>query len=126
MAERATKKKTKAGTKKTASAAKTKKATKEKAKEKEEKTLKDKTLEELILDKPSGKYEVVELIAFWAKQLRQKEEHRHLTQMEVLERAMHEILSGEVSEKEVAKKMASAAPMNGKGKEEAASKPFKK
>ncbi len=58
-------------------------------------------LEHLILDKSVGKYQVVELISFRAKHLRTLEECRHLTQTEVLELAMREVLSGKLSEDEL-------------------------
>ena len=75
----------------------------------------DKTLEELILNKSSGKYQVVELISFRAKYLRQQEDFRHLTQTEVLELAMREVLSGELDENELTKQMLAAPPStNGK------------
>lgn len=66
------------------------------------------SLDQLVLDKKEGKYRVVELVSFWAKTLRAKEEHRHLTQNEVLELALTQVLSGDVSEKEVEKLMAAA------------------
>lgn len=63
-------------------------------------------LEQLVLDKKEGKYGVVPMISVWAKELRKLEEHRHLTQNEVLELAMSEVLAGKVSDKELAKRMA--------------------
>lgn len=63
-------------------------------------------LEKLILNKRSGKYRVVELISFWAKELRKLEEHRHLTQTEILELAMTEVLGEKISEAELLKKKA--------------------
>lgn len=66
-------------------------------------------LEQLVLDRKIGKYGLVAVISAWSKELRKMEEHRHLTQMEVLELAMTEVLSGKVSEKDVAKHMAAAA-----------------
>lgn len=68
------------------------------------------SLEQLVLDRKEGKYRIVELAAFWTKQLRLKEEHRHLTQTEVLELALYQVLSGEVTEKEV-EKLKRAAPV---------------
>lgn len=70
------------------------------------------SVDQLVLDKKEGKYRVVELVSFWAKTLKGKEEHRHLTQNEILELALHQVLSGEVSEKEIekAKLAAPAAP----------------
>jgi hypothetical protein len=63
-------------------------------------------LEQLVLDKKEGKYGVVPMISVWAKELRKLEEHRHLTQNEVLELAMSEVLAGKVSDKELAKRLA--------------------
>lgn len=80
------------------------------------------TLEQLVLDKRSGKYQVVEKISFWAKELRKLEEHRHLTQTEILELAMTEVLGGKVCEDDLAKKMAEAKASEGpKGSEDSES-----
>lgn len=68
------------------------------------------SLDQMVLDKKEGKYRVVELVSFWAKTLRAKEEHRHLTQNEVLELALTQVLSGEVAEKDVEKLKAAAPP----------------
>ncbi len=83
----------------------------------------EKTLEELILNRTHGKYQVVELISFHAKHLRQLEEFRHLTQTEVLELAMREVLSGTVSEEELLKKLIATPKATGK---KDAEKPAKK
>jgi len=83
----------------------------------------EKTLEELVLSKLTGKYQVVDSISNWAKHLRQQEEHRHLTQTEVVELAMREVLSGKVSDKEIAKNTVSTPPP---GSEELATKPAAK
>lgn len=79
-------------------------------------------LEHLILDKSVGKYQVVELISFRAKHLRTLEECRHLTQTEVLELAMREVLSGELSEDELYKELLVAPSPNGKKDDKAAKK----
>lgn len=81
------------------------------------------SLQELILNKRTGKYEVIEQMSFWAKHLRKMEEHRHLTQTEILELAMQEILSGRVSAEDVDKMMAGDAA---KAKKEAVEKTPKK
>ena len=60
-------------------------------------------LEQLILDRKEGKYRLVELTSYWAKQLRAREEHRHLTQTELLELALQQVLSGEAVEKDLEK-----------------------
>ncbi|MEK9144061.1 MAG: hypothetical protein AAB339_00455 [Elusimicrobiota bacterium] len=91
-----------------------KKAEKEKAPE----TPVTQSLEQMVLDKRSGKYEVVARIAFWAKELRKLEEHRHLTQNDLLERAMEDVLGGKVSEKELIKRIAEAPPPPSAGSED--------
>jgi len=63
------------------------------------------TLEQLVLDKKEGKYGVVALISFWAKELRKQEEHRHLTQTDILEKAMAEVLGGKIDLKDLEKRM---------------------
>ncbi len=68
-----------------------------------------KPIEEMILNYQGEKYLAIPLAALWAKVLRRKEENRHLTQNEVLELALREILSGAVDWKEVQKSAAEAA-----------------
>lgn len=80
-------------------------------------------LEQLILDKEKGKYQAVDLISEWAKELRKLEEHRHLTQAEIIDLAMSDVLSGRIGEKEIRKRQA-ASSTNGAGEE--AEKPAKK
>lgn len=63
-------------------------------------------LQELILNKRTGKYEVIDQMSFWAKQLRKQEEHRHLTQTEILDLSICEVLSGKVSKEELDNLMA--------------------
>lgn len=84
--------------------------TKKKAHGEKEEAAAPLSLEQRVLDKKEGKYRVVELAAFWAKSLRGREEHRHLTQNELLELALEQVLSGEVSEKEVEKAKRAAPP----------------
>jgi hypothetical protein len=75
----------------------------------------DTPLEQLILNKAEGKYRVVELIAFLAKQLRGEEKYRHLNQTELLEYAMRKLLASEESELENLYKELLVAPSpNGK------------
>lgn len=74
----------------------------------------EKTVEQLILDRKHGKYGVVALISFWAKELRKQEENRHLTQAELLERAIREILSETVSLKDIEKRMMAGGADDGK------------
>ncbi|HVC09304.1 MAG TPA: hypothetical protein VNH15_05140 [Elusimicrobiota bacterium] len=78
-----------------------KKAAKE-APENEE-SAKSKSLEELILDYRGEKYAVVPVASAWAKVLRHREENRHLTANQLLEMALKDVLSGEVTWKEVNK-----------------------
>ena len=75
-------------------------------------------IDQLVLDKKDGKYRVVELVSFHAKALRAKEEHRHLTQNEVLELALTQVLSGEVLEKDLEKARAAAPPVPQAAEEE--------
>ena len=70
-------------------------------KEKSEKTvvedLSGMSLEQLILDKATTKYTLVSLAAEWAKQLRKSEEWRHLTQNEILDKALEDTIKGTVT-----------------------------
>ena len=66
-----------------------------------------KPIEELILNFPAGKYSAIPLAAQWARVLRRKEEHRHLTSNEILELALRDVLSGEVDWKDLKKALAS-------------------
>lgn len=71
-----------------------------------------KSLEEMILNFPEGKYSAIPLAALWAKVLRRKEEHRHLTGNEILDLALKDVLGGEITWKD-AKKFAAVAPEPG-------------
>lgn len=97
--------------------------TKKKAEAVEEKA--PQSLEQLVLDKKEGKYRVVELVSYWAKSLRTKEEHRHLTQNELLELALQQVLAGAVTEKEL-EKAKQAAPSPDAASEEPLEKAKKK
>lgn len=77
-------------------------AKKEAAKAKEEKSA-PKPVAELILNYPEGKYDAIPLAAAWAKILRGREENRHLTQSELLDVAIRDVLSGEIVWKDVQK-----------------------
>jgi hypothetical protein len=68
--------------------------------------LKPKSIEEMILNFPGGKYSIVPLAALWAKVLRRREEHRHRTSNEILELALCEVLSGQIGWKDLKKAMA--------------------
>lgn len=65
-----------------------------------------KTLEELILNYPGGKYTAIPLAAQWAKVLRRREEHRHLTSNEILDLALKDVLGGAVDWDDVRKALA--------------------
>lgn len=71
-----------------------------------------KSIEEMILNYPSGKYSAIPLAALWAKELRRREEHRHLTSNEILDLALRDVLSGDVDWKDL-KKAISASSAGG-------------
>lgn len=80
----------------------------------------EKSLDELILNFSVGKYTAIPLTALYAKELRRREENRHLTGNEILEMALHEVLTGKIDWKDL-KKVApapveAAASSNGDGK----------
>jgi len=68
-----------------------------------------KTVDEMILNYPNGKYSAIPLAALWAKVLRKKEENRHLTPAELLDLALKDVLSGGVDWKDVKKAMTAAS-----------------
>ena len=65
-----------------------------------------KTTEELILNFGKGKYSAIPMAALWAKELKRREENRHLTPAEILDLALRDVLGGKVDWKDL--KMASA------------------
>ncbi len=67
-----------------------------------------KTTEEMILNFPRGKYSAIPMAALWAKELKKREENRHLTPAELLDLAVREVLGGKVDWKDL-KKAAAAA-----------------
>lgn len=69
-----------------------------------------KTTDELILNYQLDKYSAIPLAAIWAKELRRKEENRHMTANEVLEAALRDVLSGDVDWKTIKKCLAAAPP----------------
>ncbi len=83
--------------------------TKKQAQPKEE-AAEPKSLDEMILNFPNGKYSAIPLAALWAKVLRRREEHRHLTANEILDLALKEVLSGEIDWKDVKKANAALPP----------------
>ena len=68
-----------------------------------------KSTEELILNYQTDKYSAIPLAAVWAKELRRKEENRHLTANEILELALRDVLTGVADWKTVKKALASSA-----------------
>lgn len=74
---------------------------------------KPKSVEELILDYQKDKYSVVPLASVWAKELRRKEENRHLTANEILELALRDVLTGNADWKTVKKALAASAKEEG-------------
>jgi hypothetical protein len=81
----------------------------------------EKSVEELILNYKLDKYSAIPLAALWAKELHRREENRHLTAMEVLEKALHDVLSGTVDWKNARKSIAALpAPVAGAGEPAAA------
>ena len=63
----------------------------------------EKSIEELILNYGVGKYSAIPLAAIWAKELRRREENRHLTSNEILELALTDVLGGKVDWKDIKK-----------------------
>ena len=68
-----------------------------------------KTTEEMILNFPRGKYSAIPMAALWVKELKKREENRHLTPAELLDLAVREVLGGKVDWKDLKK----AAAANG-------------
>ena len=62
-----------------------------------------KTTEELILNFGKGKYSAIPMAALWAKELKRREENRHLTPAEVLDQALRDVLGGKVDWKDLKK-----------------------
>ena len=75
----------------------------------------EENLEKLILDRKEGKYAIVALISFWAKELCKLEENRHLTQTDLLEKAMAEVLGGHVAIEALEKRMMEGVAPEAKG-----------
>lgn len=61
------------------------------------------SLWELILNRLDGKFSIVAQAASWAKVLRTKEEYRQLTANELLDAALKQVLSGEVTAGQILK-----------------------
>lgn len=88
---------------------------------KTEETPVPKSLDEMILNYPRGKYSAIPLAALWSKELRRREENRHLTSNDLLEMALKDVLSGAVDWKDL-KKAAAAANGEAEADEEKPSK----
>lgn len=69
-----------------------------------------KTTEELMLNFGKGKYSAIPLAALWAKELKKREENRHLTPAELLDSALRDVLSNKIGWKDLKKVAAEAAP----------------
>jgi len=67
-----------------------------------------KTTEELMLNFGKGKYSAIPLAALWAKELKKREENRHLTPAEILDLALRDVLGGKVGWKDLKKVVAAA------------------
>ena len=67
-----------------------------------------KTTEELMLNFGKGKYSAIPLAALWAKELKKREENRHLTPAELLDAALRDVLSGKAGWKALKKASAAA------------------
>ena len=68
-----------------------------------------KSLDEMILNYPNGKYTAIPLAALWAKVLRKREENRHLTPAEILDLSLKDVLGGSVDWKDLKKAMAAVS-----------------
>jgi hypothetical protein len=66
-------------------------------------------LDELVLNYKTGKYSAIPLISMWAKELRKREDLRHLTPNEILEKSMEEVLNGTVGWGDLKKALVSGA-----------------
>lgn len=66
-----------------------------------------KTTEEMILNFPRGKYSAIPMAAIWVKELKKREENRHLTPAELLDLAVRDVLGGKVDWKDLKKAAAS-------------------
>ena len=74
-----------------------------------------KSTEDMILDFGKGKYTAIPMAALWAKELKKREENRHLTPAELLDLALREVLGGKVDWKDL-KKVAAAEPAEAEAK----------
>jgi len=65
--------------------------------EKEFEAMKGMPLQELILDHAKEKYLIVPLAAEWAKELKRTEEFRHMTQNEILDKSLYDVITGAIT-----------------------------
>lgn len=77
-----------------------------------------KTTEELMLDFGAGKYSAIPMAAHWARELKKREENRHLTPAELLDLALREVLSGHVDWKDLKKAASKAEPVEAETKKD--------
>ncbi len=77
-----------------------------------------KTTEELILNFGKGKYSAIPMAALWAKELKKREENRHLTPAELLDLALRDVLGGKVDWKDLKKVVVEADPVEAEGKKD--------
>src|SRR5438876_662538 len=77
----------------------------------------EKSVDELILNFNIGKYSAIPLAAMWAKILRRREEHRHLTSTEILELSLRQVLEGKIDWDDLKKAATSALPADGEAAE---------
>jgi len=87
---------------------------------KEFESMKGMSLDQLILDKAKEKYLIVPLAAEWAKELKKSEEFRHMTQNEILDKSLVDVITGKVTWEKL--KKAAAAKLELAGEEEAPKK----
>lgn len=76
-------------------------STKKKKQQEEAAPAEEKGLEQLMLDQLTGKYPLVPLASIWALELRRREENKHLSQSEILDMALNDLLRGKVPHDEV-------------------------
>lgn len=69
-----------------------------------------KATEELMLNFGAGKYSAIPLAALWAKELKKREEHRHLTPADILDLALRDVLGGKIDWKDLKKASAAVEP----------------
>ena len=71
------------------------------------------TLEQMLLDLPSGRYDLVGTTRLWIEVLQRDDETKNFSQADLIKRALQDIISGKVSDEEVRKAVAKLKPMHG-------------